>query len=345
MRLGLQLPSFTYPGGTPRLRSTLVEIAQAAESAGFESLWVMDHLIQLPADTGWGGPDEPMLEAYATLGFLAGVTSRVRLGALVGNVLFRQPALLVKTASTVDVLSAGRLTFSIGAGWYEGEAHGLGIAWPDRRERFARVEETLQIAHQLWRDDRSTFAGHFTTLAEPVIRPQPLSRPHPPIMIGGNGERRTLRLVARYGDACNFLVLDPDEIRAKLAVLGRHCEDLGRDVREIEITALDEVDLRPGRMTPSDGGGARPRTGGGWRSTPDRQHARRLGRASPRADRPRGGSAAAGARGLGRRSPPPASRAHQSGPARLLAAYRRLATHTTWAWSCSIRSAGMSKLA
>jgi len=212
----------------------------------------MDHLIQLPADTGWGGPDEPMLEAYATLGFLSGVTSRIRLGALVGNALFREPGLLVKTASTVDVLSGGRLTFGIGAGWYEREARSLGIPWPERRERFARLEETLQIAHQLWRDDRSAFAGRFTTLAEPIIRPQPLSRPHPPIMIGGNGERRTLRLVARYGDACNFLVLEPDEIRAKLSVLRAHCEDVGRDVREIEITALDEVDMRPGRMSAAD---------------------------------------------------------------------------------------------
>ena len=252
MRLGLQLPSFTYPGGTPGLRTDLAEIAQAAEAAGFESLWVMDHLFQLPADTGWGGPDEPMLEAYATLGFFAGITERIRIGALVGCAAFREPGLLVKTATTVDVLSGGRLTLGIGAGWYEREAGGLGIPWPQRRERFARLEETLQIAHQLWRDDRSDFVGRFTTLAEPIVRPQPLSRPHPPIMIGGNGERRTLRLVARYGDACNFLVLEPDEIRAKLAVLGAHCEDFGRDVREIEITALDEVDLRPGRMTATD---------------------------------------------------------------------------------------------
>ena len=185
MRLGLQLPSFTYPGGTPRLRSDLVEIAQAAEAAGFESLWVMDHLFQLPADTGWGGPDEPMLEAYATLGFLSGVTNRVRLGVLVGCAILRAPGLLVKRATTVDVLSGGRLTFGIGAGWYEREARGLGIAWPDRRERFSRLEETLRIAHQLWTDDRSAFEGPFSRLAEPITRPQPLSRPHPPIMIGG----------------------------------------------------------------------------------------------------------------------------------------------------------------
>lgn len=252
MRLGLQLPSFTYPGGTAELRPRLTEIAQAAEAAGFESLWVMDHLFQLPPDTGWGGPEEPMLEAYATLGYLAGVTERLRLGALVGCALFRSPGMLVKTATTVDVLSGGRLTFGIGAGWYQREAIGLGIPFPDRRERFARLEETVRIARQLWADDRSPFEGRFTTLPEPIIRPQPLSRPHPPIMIGGNGERRTLRLVARYADACNFLVLEPHEVRAKLAVLREHCDAVGRDIAEIEITALDEVDLRPGRMTPAD---------------------------------------------------------------------------------------------
>jgi F420-dependent oxidoreductase-like protein len=252
MRLGLQLPSFSFPGGTPSLRGHLVEIAQAAEASGFESLWVMDHLFQLPSDTGWGGPEEPMLESYSTLGFLAGVTSRIRLGALVGCAVFRSPGLLVKTATTVDVLSGGRLTFGIGAGWYQDEAVGLGLPWPERRERFARLEEILRIAHQLWADDRSTFTGTFTELAEPIVRPLPLARPHPPIMIGGNGERRTLRLVARYADACNFLVLEPEEIRAKLAVLRAHCAEIGRDVREIEITALDEVDLRPGRMSPAD---------------------------------------------------------------------------------------------
>ena len=205
MRLGLQLPSFTFPGGTPQLRSHLIEIAQAADDPGLESLWVMVDLFQLHEDTGWGRPEEPM-----------------------------------------------RLTFGVGAGWYQREARGLGIGFPERRERFARLEEVLRIAHQAWSDDRTPFDGPFTQLAEPIIRPQPLSRPHPPIMIGGNGERRTLRLVARYGDACNFLVLEPDEIRSKLEVLRAHCADLGRDPAEIEITALDEIDLRPGRMSVAD---------------------------------------------------------------------------------------------
>lgn len=252
MRLGLQLPSFSYPGGTEQLRPRLIEIAQAAEAAGFSSLWVMDHLFQLPEDTGWGGPEEPMLEAYSTLGYLAGATSRIRLGALVGCAVFRSPGLLLKAATTVDVLSGGRLTFGVGAGWYRREAVGLGLPFPERRERFARLEELLRFAHHAWGDDRSPFVGPFTTVEEPIIRPQPLSRPHPPIMIGGNGERRTLRLVARYADACNFLVLEPEEVRAKVAVLRRHCRELGRDIGEIEITALDEIDLRPDRMSPAD---------------------------------------------------------------------------------------------
>ncbi len=252
MRLGLQLPSFSYPGGTAEIRGRLTEIARAAESARLDSLWVMDHLFQLPVDTGWGGPEEPMLEAYSTLGFLAGVTERIRLGALVGCALFREPAVLIKTATTVDVLSGGRLTFGIGAGWYEREARGLGIPFPSRRERFARLEETLEIATRLWSDDRSPFEGEFTTLPEPIIRPQPLSRPRPPIMVGGNGERRTLRLVARYADACNFLVLEADEVRAKIEVLRRHCAEIGRDASEIEITNLIELDLRDGRMTDRD---------------------------------------------------------------------------------------------
>jgi F420-dependent oxidoreductase-like protein len=252
VRLGLQLPSFSYPGGTPELRHHLVEIAQAAESAGFESLWVMDHLFQLPTDTGWGGPDEPMLEAYSTLGFLAGVTSRLRLGAMVGCAVYREPGLLLKAATTVDVLSGGRTYFTLGAGWYRREAEGLGIPFPERRERFERMEEILRLARHVWADDRSPFEGHHYRLAEPIMRPQPLTRPHPPIMVGGNGERRTLRLVAKYADACNLLVPTPDETRSLFDVLHRHCDELGRDYDAIERTVLDEIDLRPGRMSAAD---------------------------------------------------------------------------------------------
>jgi len=252
MRVGLQLPSFSFAGGTAAIRPRLLEIAQAAEAHGLSSLWVMDHLFQLPEDSGWGGPDEPMLEAYTTLGFLAAGTERIRLGALVGCAMYRSPGLLLKAVTTLDVLSAGRAYFGIGAGWYAREAHGLGLPFPSRRERFEHLEETLQLAHQLWSDDRRPHRGRHHELAEPILVPQPLSRPHPPIMIGGGGERRTLRLVARYGDACNILVPDPGESRHKLEVLRRHCEEIGRPYGAIEKTSLIELDLRPGRMSLAD---------------------------------------------------------------------------------------------
>ncbi|MGZ6259925.1 MAG: LLM class F420-dependent oxidoreductase [Candidatus Limnocylindrales bacterium] len=252
MLVGLQLPSFSYPGGSAAIRPRLTEIAQAAEANGLASLWVMDHLYQLPPDSGWGGPEEPMLEAYATLGFLAAATARIRLGALVGCAVYRAPGLLVKTATTVDVLSGGRTYFGIGAGWYAAEARGLGLPFPSRHERFERLEETLQVAHHLWADDRRPYTGRHHELDGPILSPQPLSRPHPPILIGGGGERRTLRLVAEYGDACNILVPDPGESRHKLEVLRRHCEAVGRSYETIEKTALIELDLRPGRMQPAD---------------------------------------------------------------------------------------------
>jgi F420-dependent oxidoreductase-like protein len=252
MRVGLQLPSFTWPGGPPAIQERLRAIARTAEDAGFDSLWVMDHFFQLPPETGWGGPDAPMLEAYTTLGFLAAVTRRIRLGAMVTGVLYRHPGILVKTATTLDVLAGGRAYLGIGAGWYAREADGLGVPFPPRGERFERLEETLRIATQMWSGRVEPFDGVHYQLAEPLCNPQPVARPHPPIMIGGNGERRTLRLVAQYGDACNLLVPDPGESRAKLAVLARHCEDLGRDYAAIEKTSLIEVDLRPGRMTSHD---------------------------------------------------------------------------------------------
>jgi F420-dependent oxidoreductase-like protein len=252
MLVGLQLPSFSYPGGNGRIAPTLADVATAAEDAGFHSLWVMDHFFQLPEDSGWGGPGEPMLEAYTTLGFLAHATSRVRLGALVGGVHFRHPGLLVKTATTLDVLSGGRSYLGLGAGWYQREAVGLGVPWPSRRERFDLLEETLRLPRQMWSGDASPFAGERLHLAEPINVPPPVARPHPPIMVGGGGERRTLRLVAQYADACNILVPDPGESRAKLAVLRRHCDEVGRDYATIEKTSLVEVDLRDGRQRPAD---------------------------------------------------------------------------------------------
>jgi F420-dependent oxidoreductase-like protein len=252
MRVGLQLPSFTWPGGPPSIAQRLGEIARTAEASGFYSLWVMDHFFQLPPETGWDGPDQPMLEAYTTLGFLAASTRSVRLGAMVTGVIYRHPGLLVKTATTLDVLAAGRAYLGIGAGWYQREADGLRVPWPPRPERFERLEETLQIARQMWSARVEPFHGRHYHLAEPLNNPAPVSRPHPPIMIGGNGERRTLRLVAHYADACNLLVPDPGESRAKLAVLRQHCESVGRDYEAIEKTSLVEVDLRAGKMSGRD---------------------------------------------------------------------------------------------
>jgi F420-dependent oxidoreductase-like protein len=252
-RVGLQLPSFSWPGGPPVMAPRLVEIAQAAEAAGFSSLWVMDHFFQLPEATGWGGPQEPMLESYTTLGFLAGATERIRLGPMVAGVHFRPPGVLLKAASTLDVLSGGRSYFALGAGWYEREARGLGLAFPERRVRFELLEDVLRLAHHVWSDAAvEPYEGHHVSLREPIFEPQPLQRPRPAIMVGGGGERRTLRLVAQYADACNILVPDPGESRAKLAVLARHCEELGRDYGAIEKTALVETDLRPGRGSARD---------------------------------------------------------------------------------------------
>src|SRR5712691_7806896 len=249
MRIGLALPFLAWSGGRAAIAPRLTEIAQTAEAAGFASLWVMDHFFQLP---DWGSVDSPMLECYTTLGYLAAATQRIRLGALVTGVIYRFPGILVKTASTLDVLSGGRTYFGIGAGWYQREAVGLGVPFPPLHERFARLEETLQLVHQMWAGEAKAYQGTYYQLAEPINAPQPLAQPHPPIMIGGNGERKTLRLVAQYADACNLLVLSPQKIQSKLAVLKQYCEEIGRPYEEIEKTCLDEVHLAPGAMNVND---------------------------------------------------------------------------------------------
>ena len=251
MKLGLQISRFDWPGSPANIGPKLADIGRAADEAGFDSLWVMDHVFQI---TPMLGPvDAPMLEAYSALSYLAGVTRRVRLGAMVTAVVYRDPGLLVKAVSTLDVLSGGRANLGIGAAWYEREAHGLGLAFPPLRERFERLEETLQIAKQMWAGDRKPFHGKHYHLAEPINSPSPLSRPHPPILIGGGGETKTLRFVAQYADACNLFVRAGNaELTRKLDVLKRHCDALGRDYATIERTVLSQVDLRPGAMTPSD---------------------------------------------------------------------------------------------
>ena len=250
MKIGLQIPSFTWPGGPEQLGPLLVRIGQAADDAGFASVWVMDHFFQIEA---LGKPHEPMLEGYSALSFLAAVTSRVRLGTLVTGVVYRHPGILLKTVTTLDVLSGGRAYFGIGAAWHERESVGLGVPFPSRRERFERLEETLQIALRMWSGKVAAYQGKHYQLAEALNSPQPMSKPHPPILVGGAGEKKTLRLVAKYADACNLYAFDgADTIRTKLDVLRRHCDEVGRSFEEIERTALGSIDVGPGRMSPRD---------------------------------------------------------------------------------------------
>lgn len=271
MKIGLHITKFDWPGGAAQLGPTLGTIARTADEAGFYSLWVMDHFFQLGARFGpaHGPEDLFMLEAYSALSFMAGHTSRVKLGTLVTCNPCRHPGALLKAVTTLDVLSGGRAYLGLGAGWFEREATGLGFPLPVTwKERFDRLEETLQLAHHVWRDDPAPFLGKYYQLPEPLVRPQPLSRPRPPIIIGGDGEKRTLRLVAQYADACNFVVGSPlrdlpDGLRvsfedglaylcAKLRVLEGHCQALGRPYAEIEKTMVTYIRLAPGNQSPAE---------------------------------------------------------------------------------------------
>jgi F420-dependent oxidoreductase-like protein len=239
MRLGLQINEFNWPGGDAALGPTLAETARRAEDAGFASFWVMDHFYQI----GFvGEPDDPMLEAYSALTYAAAVTSRIKLGALVTGVTYRYPGVLVKQVTTLDVLSGGRAYLGIGASWNEEEHHDMGAPFPGLSERFERLEETVQIALQMWSGEVKPFESKHYHLPGPICRPLPLSKPHPPIMIGGGGEKKTLRLVAKYGDACN-LHMTPD-IPHKLEVLKAHCEAEQRSYDEIEKTVLMNLNLK-----------------------------------------------------------------------------------------------------
>jgi alkanesulfonate monooxygenase len=240
MRIGLHIPNFTYPGGPPTLAADLTRIAAAAEDAGFARVSVMDHVFQIHTV---GEPEMDMLEAYTTLGFLAARTSRVDLLAWVTAVTYRDPGLLAKAVTTLDVLSEGRAMLGIGAAWNEEESRGLGLFFPPTAERFERLEETLQICLQMWRGDESGYRGKHYTLERTLNSPQALRKPHPPILIGGGGEKKTLRLVAQYAQACN-LFGGPDVAR-KLGVLRQHCDDVGRDYDEIEKTVMMPLDPAP----------------------------------------------------------------------------------------------------
>ena len=249
MKLGLQTVRFNWPGSPENIGSKLGEIAQTADQAGFASLWLMDHYYQIAPMIG--AADDPMLECYTALAHMAAHTKRAKLGVMVTGVIYREPAFLVKQVTTLDVLSGGRAMFGIGAAWYEEEARGLGFNYPSTSERFERLEEMLQIANHMFADDRSAYTGKHYQLPAPINQPVPLSQSHPPILIGGMGEKKTLRMVAQYADACNlFLFGGTDVIEHKLKVLQEHCDRLGRDFNEIEKTVLGGVDLS--KQSPSE---------------------------------------------------------------------------------------------
>jgi F420-dependent oxidoreductase-like protein len=248
MRLGVHLVTFDYPGGPTTIGPTLARVGAAAEAAGVANLSAMDHYLQIG---GFGDAREPMLEGYTTLGFLAAHTQTVNLQLLVTGVTYRHPGLLAKIMSTLDVLSGGRAVLGLGAAWYEREHLALGVRFPPVAERFERLEETLRIVLQMWSDDEGPFAGRHYQLAETINSPQPLRRP--PIMVGGGGEKKTLRLLARYADATNLFAgpqLPPSAVKAKLDVLAEHCVQEGTDYDRIRKTIA-----WTGPLTPDKAGG------------------------------------------------------------------------------------------
>lgn len=233
MRFGFHFFDFTLPGGPEALAPAMRRTATSAEAIGASWFTVMDHYFQMEQ---FRTAHDPMLEGYTALGFIAGITERVKLGTVVTGVTYRHPGLLSKIVTTLDVLSEGRAFLGIGAAWYEREHRALGVPYPPLAERFERLEETLQIALQMWSDDEGPYEGKHYQLAETISVPKPVQAPHPPIVIGGSGERKTLRMVAQYADATNLIVTDTDNAAHKLAVLREHCDDLGRDYDSIERT-------------------------------------------------------------------------------------------------------------
>jgi F420-dependent oxidoreductase-like protein len=258
MRLSISVTNFSWPDAPRGIGPRVARIARMADQAAFDTLWAMDHLFQIGMN---GPPDAEMLEVYTTLAYAAGQTERIRLGALVTAVPYRHPGVLVKTVTTLDVLSGGRAWLGIGAAWNDAESRSLGIPFPATAERYERLEETLRIARQMWAGDRTAFEGVHYQLAEPTNEPPALQSPRPPILIGGMGERKTLRLVAEYADACNLFDLPvsaggPDLLAHKLDVLRSHCETAGRSYDEIEKTIATQMEISPdgrdGTSTPQE---------------------------------------------------------------------------------------------
>jgi F420-dependent oxidoreductase-like protein len=242
MKFGLQVNSFTWPGGPAAIGPTLARVTRTADAVGFDSIWVMDHFFQI---RGLGPPEAPMLEGLTALGFMAANSEKARLGLMVGGIHYRQPGLWIKAVTTLDVLSGGRAWFGIGAAWNEEESAALGFPFPPLRERFEMLEDTLQMAHAMWAGGSGSgesFVGGHVEATRLLNSPQAISRPRIPIMVGGGGERKTLRLVAQYADACNVFG-DAARIAHKYAVLREHCERLGRPYEEIERSTLQSIDL------------------------------------------------------------------------------------------------------
>ena len=269
MRIGLQIPRFHWPGSPENMGTKLAEIARVADQSGFASIWVMDHFFQV--EQGYGAFDEPMLEAYTALSYMAGVTEKVKLGTMVTGSFYRNPGILVKTVTTLDVLSGGRAMLGIGSGWYRREAEGLGVRFPaSLKELVGRFEENILIAKHMWSDDRSPFIGKYYTLKEPLCSPQPISKPHPPILIAGSGEKRTLKFVAKYGDVCNFHLGAHPKLRGyskgsyasyetrierlthTMNVLKEHCRRENRDYDEIEVTVLCPMEVSENGFSPEE---------------------------------------------------------------------------------------------
>ena len=242
MKFGLQVNSFTWPGGAAAIGPTLARVTRTADDAGFDSIWVMDHFFQI---RGLGPPEAPMLDGMTALGFMAAHSDKARIGLMVGGIHYRAPGLWIKAHTTLDVLSGGRAWFGIGAAWNEEESVALGFPMPPLRERFEWLEDTLQMAYGMWSGGSGSgepFDGKRVTATRLLNSPQAISRPRVPIMIGGGGEQKTLRLVAQYADACNVFG-GPERITHKYAVLREHCERLGRPYDEIERSNLQSVDL------------------------------------------------------------------------------------------------------
>jgi F420-dependent oxidoreductase-like protein len=238
VKIGVQIPNYTWPGGARQLGPTLTNIVKTADQGGFSYIAVMDHFFQI---RGVGPAENEMLEAYTALGFIAAHTERAKLLTVVTGALYRYPGILAKIISTLDVLSGGRAILGVGAGWNEEESKGLGIPFPPVAERFELLEEALQICLRMWDESDGPYEGKHSQLGRTLNSPQPLSKPHPPIMIGGGGEKKTLRFVAKYAQLCN--VFDAPGIEHKLTVLREHCEALGRDYDEIEKTAYYRFDV------------------------------------------------------------------------------------------------------